>query len=216
MDARPVAVEPSELEGLDFARLFGDDRPVELEIGTGKASFLLRRARAHPEINFLGIEWANEFYRFAVDRMQRWQVPNVRMLRIDADHFIRVLCPRASLTALHIFHPDPWPKRRHDKRRLIKQPFVDAAVQCLVPGGHWAIQTDYLDYFEQIRDVLLSHPELYEVPFDDPQFGVEAARVATNYEIKYLREGRRIYQIAVKRRPSTLPAPGTHEEPRRS
>jgi tRNA (guanine-N7-)-methyltransferase len=196
----PVAVELAELHDFSWRALFGNDRPVELEIGTGKAGFLLRRARARPEGNFLGIERAGEFYRFAVDRLQRWQVPNVRMLRIDAIHFMRVVCPRESLTALHVYHPDPWPKRRHHKRRLFQALFVEAAVQGLVHGGHWAVQTDHADYFEIIRALLLGHPELYEVPFDDPQFGVEACRVATNFEVKYLKEGRRIYQMAVKRR----------------
>lgn len=200
MSVKPVAVDLSELEEFDWQRLFGHPAPVELEVGTGKAGFLLRRAQAHPERNFLGIEWANQFYRYAVDRMQRWQVTNVRMLRTDAAHFIRVVCPPCSLTALHVYHPDPWPKRRHHKRRLFQKPLVIAAVACLVPGGHWAVQTDHAEYFTVIRELLLGHPELHEVPFDDPEFGVEAARVATSYEIKYLREGRTLYQIAAKRK----------------
>lgn len=200
MDLSPIAVEPAQLEDLDWERLFGNTNPVEVEIGTGKAGFLLRRAQAYPQRNFLGIEWANRFYRFAADRLRRWNVTNARMVRIDADHFIRVLCPRESLSALHIYHPDPWPKKRHHKRRLFKRPFVDAAVACLVDGGRWAVQTDRGEYFEIIRDLLLGHPELREVPFDDAEFGIEASRVATNYEIKYLREGREICQLAVLRR----------------
>ena len=195
-----VAVELVVLKDFTWDRLFSDPRPVEVEIGTGKAGFLLRRARAQPDRNFLGIEWANEFYRFAVDRMERWKVANVRLLRTDASHFVRLVCPRESLTALHVYHPDPWPKRRHAKRRLFQPSFVDAAVQCLVHGGHWAVQTDHAEYFEVIRGLLLGHPEVYETAFDDAEFGVEAARVATNFEIKYLKEGRRLYQLAVKRR----------------
>lgn len=200
MPSHPVAVALNELENFSWQRLFGATRPVELEIGTGKAGFLLRRAQVRPEHDFLGIEWASKYYRFAVDRLERWQVPNVRMLRTDAAHFVRIVCPPESLTALHVYHPDPWPKKRHHKRRLFQPPLVEAAVRCLVHGGHWAVQTDHAEYFETIRTLLTGHPELYEVPFDDPEFGVEAARVATNFEIKYLREGRRMYQIAVKRR----------------
>ncbi|MCK4343587.1 MAG: tRNA (guanosine(46)-N7)-methyltransferase TrmB [Phycisphaerae bacterium] len=195
-----IAVELSALENFSWDAVFPVARPIELEIGTGKAGFLLRRARARPEHNFFGIEWANKYYRFAVDRMQRWKVSNVRILRTDAAHFIRVVCPRASLTALHVYHPDPWPKKRHHKRRLFQRPFVAAAVQCLLPGGHWAVQTDHAEYFEIIRHLLLNHPELIETPFDDLEFGVEAARVATNFEIKYLKDGRRLCQLAVKRR----------------
>jgi tRNA (guanine-N7-)-methyltransferase len=200
MGTPPIAVELAVLKDFSWAALFARAGPIEVEIGTGKAGFLLRRARARPERNFLGIEWANEYYRFAVDRMERWQVANVRLLRSDGAHFMRIVCPRESLTALHVYHPDPWPKRRHWKRRLFQPPFVAAAVQCLVHGGHWAVQTDHAEYFEIIRGLLLGHPELYETPFDDPEFGVEAARVATNFEIKYLKEGRKLHQLAVKRR----------------
>jgi tRNA (guanine-N7-)-methyltransferase len=196
----PVAVNLAELENFAWPAIFGNDRSVELEIGTGKAAFLLRRARACPDRNFFGLEWASKYHHFAADRLERWKVPNARLLRIEAGHFIRVICPRESLTALHIYHPDPWPKRRQQKRRLIQPVFVDAAVQCLRHGGHWAVQTDHAEYFAVIRGLLLAHPELYETPFDDPEFGVEAARIATNYEIKYLAEGRRIYQLALKRR----------------
>jgi tRNA (guanine-N7-)-methyltransferase len=204
--AKPEIAVPLELLG-DFSwqRLFGNDRPVELEIGCGKAGFLLRRARENPDRNFLGIEWASEFYKYAVDRMERWRIPNVRILRTDAAHFIRVICPRASLAALHVYHPDPWPKKRHHKRRLFQSAFVDAAAQCLVPGGRWAVQTDHAQYFEVIRPLLLGHPLLEELRFDDPAYGVtsaddESASVATNFEIKYRREGRAIYQLAVGRK----------------
>lgn len=195
-----IAVEPAELSGLDWRRLFGNDHPVEIEIGTGKAGFLLRRAQAHPELNFLGIEWAGEFYRYAVDRMRRWRVPNVRLLRADASHFVRAVCPRDSIRVMHVYHPDPWPKRRHHKRRLFQPAFVEAAAACLVAGGRIAVQTDHAEYFEIIRGLLLEHPWLREVPFDDPHFDLEASRVETNFEIKYRREGRTLYRLAVERR----------------
>lgn len=195
-----VAVPLAELERLEWSRLFGDAKPIELEIGVGKAGFLLRRALANPQINFFGIEWANEFYKYAVDRMQRWNVPNVRIARTDASHFIRVQCPRESLAMLHVYHPDPWPKKRHHKRRLFQPPFVDAAVQCLAHGGRWAVQTDHAEYFDIIRPLLVAHPELEEIPFDDPSAGVVDEGVATNFEIKYRKEGRAIYRIAVRRR----------------
>lgn len=200
-NAISITVDTAELADFAWERLFGNRHPVELEIGTGKAGFLLRRARQHPEINFLGIEWANEFYRFAADRMRRWGVRNVRMLRTDAGRFVRQTCPRGSLAALHVYHPDPWPKRRHQRRRLFQPAFVEAAVECLAPGGRWAVQTDHAEYFELIRGLLLAHPQLEETAFEDPAFGIERERVETNFEIKYLKEGRPMYRLAVRRRP---------------
>ncbi|MBI5866226.1 MAG: tRNA (guanosine(46)-N7)-methyltransferase TrmB [Planctomycetes bacterium] len=200
--SRPqIAVAPSELEALRWDALFGNDHDVELEIGCGKAGFLLRRAQAHPELNFLGIEWANEFYRFAVDRFERWGVPNGRIVRTDASQFIRSQCPRESLSALHVYHPDPWPKTRHHKRRLFQPAFVEAAVACLKPGARWAVQSDHAEYFEIIACLLRAHPQLEEIPFADPDFGVEADEsLRTNFEIKYVREGRSIHRIAMRRR----------------
>lgn len=198
---RVVAIHPARLEHLRWSELFGRSAPVEVEIGTGKAAFLLRRAQDHPDRDFLGIEWANEFFRFAADRFRRWNVANVRMVRADASHFIRAQCPRDSLSALHVYHPDPWPKKRHHKRRLFQPPFVDAAARCLLPGGRLAVKTDHAEYFEIIRSLLLFHPLLEHADFADPDFGVRDARIASNFEIKYRREGRPIYQIAVRRRP---------------
>lgn len=197
--AAAIALDPAVLQDFSWARVFGNDRLVEVEIGTGKGGFLLRRARALPGVNFLGIEWASEFYRFALDRFRRHGLRNVRMLRADASVFVQRCCPAASLSALHVYHPDPWPKRRHHKRRLFQPAFAAAAARCLRAGGRLAVQTDHAEYFEHIREVLRACPLLEEAPFDDAEFGVEAARVATNFEIKYLREGRAMYQMAVRR-----------------
>lgn len=193
----PVEVPVELLEGFAWQRLFDIERPIELEIGCGKGGFLLRRARDLPDRNFLGIEWANQIYKYAADRVRRWGLKNVRMLRTDAGFFMRQVCPRDSLTVLHVYHPDPWPKKRHHKRRLIQPSFVAAAADCLVRGGRWAIQTDHAEYFEQIRAVVLAHPGLKEVPFEDPGFGVTEVGIETNFENKYRREGRAFHRLAV-------------------
>ncbi len=198
----PIALPLELLEAFDWARVFGGARarlPVELEIGTGKAGFLLRRARREPQRNFLGIEWANEFYKFAVDRLARWKVENVRMLRTDAARFVIQVCPRESLAVLHVYHPDPWPKRRHNRRRLFQPDFVAAAVSCLIPGGRICVQTDHAEYFQAIAGLLRAHVGLREVDFDDARFGVEAGVLGTNFEVKYVREGRALHRIAAER-----------------
>lgn len=191
---------PGPGDTLDFRKLFGDERPVELEIGSGKGGFLLNRARQHPDRGFLGVEWANLFCRYAADRMVRWGVTNVRLMRTDAGYLVAHHLPPAALTVLHIYHPDPWPKKRHHKRRLIQPPFIKAATDALVPGGRIAIQTDHAEYFEQIRQVVTGEPRLAEVPFDVPEVGVVDGRLQTNFETKYLREGRAIYRVALERR----------------
>ncbi|MBL8878666.1 MAG: tRNA (guanosine(46)-N7)-methyltransferase TrmB [Phycisphaerales bacterium] len=198
-----LAISSEPLTDFSWADVFGEERaalPVELEIGTGKGAFLLRRALALPDRNFLGIEWANEFYRYAADRMARRGATNVRMLRAEASLFMRQTCPRDSLAALHVYHPDPWPKKRHHKRRLFQLAFVEAAISCLKSGARWAIQTDHAEYFAQIRSLLMGHSQLIEAPFDDPAWSVDGARLGTNFEVKYIAEGRPIHQIAFTRR----------------
>ena len=123
----------------------------------------------------------------------------MRVLRTDAREFVIHRLAAQSLSAIHIYHPDPWPKKRHHKRRLIRSDFVNAAAEALEPGGRLAIQTDHAEYFEAIRGVTGSHPLLREVPFEDADYGAAEERTETNYEIKYMREGRPIYRIAFRR-----------------
>lgn len=201
IDFDAIAVTTEQLgEPVDFARLFGNDRPVEMEIGCGKGGFLLRQAKAHPDRNYFGVEYANKFYRFAADRMARWGVGNVRIVRTDAKVLVIHRLPSACLAALHVYHPDPWPKKRHQKRRLVVPEFAEAAARVLAPGGRWAVQTDHAEYFEQIRQVVLARPEFVQTPYDDPDFGTVDERTETNYETKYLRENRPIYRLAVRRK----------------
>ncbi len=97
-----VAVNPEDLDGsIDFAHIFGRPQPVHVEVGSGKGTFLLNEARAFPEINFLGIEWASKYYRHAVDRIGRWGLSNVRLIRTDATAFLRESLPNESVSCFH-------------------------------------------------------------------------------------------------------------------
>ncbi len=197
-----VALKSEDLVGkIDLAHIFGRPGSVHIEIGTGKGTFLLHAARAQPEVNFLGVEWARRFYLHAVDRIGRWHLTNVRIIRTDAAAFLADLVPAESVACLHIYFPDPWPKKRHHKRRLVQQANMPALVRCLEPGGHLRLATDHTEYFEQMKAVTSAwRDELEPTEFVRPAGADEGEMTGTNYERKYIKDKRTIYTLALRRR----------------
>ncbi len=189
-------------EKIDFCRIFGRSGPVDIEIGCGKGAFLLNQAKARLGDNFLGIEWASRYYRFAVDRFGRWALGNVRLIRAEASAFLAEFVPDESVDCFHIYFPDPWPKKRHNKRRFICPANLEVMIRCLRPAGQIRIATDHADYFEQIKSLLSSESERLEQSEFTPAAGVRSGEwVGTNFERKYLSDNRQIYTIAVKKKP---------------
>jgi tRNA (guanine-N7-)-methyltransferase len=186
---------------LDFAALFGNDHPVELEIGTGKGTFLTDQAKARPAVNFLGVEWANWFYRYAADRLRRNHCTNARMVRAEANYFLTEFVRDGTLSVLHVYFPDPWPKKRHHKRRLLQPPFMKVAERVLVPGGRLQIVTDHHGYFEETIEPAVRSSDLSVIDYNRPGSAGEGEFVGTNFERKYRREGRPFYAIAAVKRP---------------
>jgi tRNA (guanine-N7-)-methyltransferase len=199
--SRPLIVEPVGLEQtqlskpIDFSALFGNANPVELEIGMGKGTFLTEQAKARPDVNFFGIEWARWFWRYASDRLRRSGAANARTIRAEASFFLREFVADQTLSVVHIYFPDPWPKARHHKRRLIQPPFVKELQRVLIPGGRVQIVTDHKDYFEQIEQAVRGST-LTVIDYNRPGSAAEGEFVGTNFERKYRRDGRPFYAIA--------------------
>jgi tRNA (guanine-N7-)-methyltransferase len=179
-----------------WSQLYGNDRPVELEIGSGKGTFLLEQARTRPDVNFFGIEWASWFWRYASDRLRRHNCTNARTVRAEAMFFLREWVPDASLSVLHVYFPDPWPKKRHHKRRLIQPPFLEQAERLLIPGGRLQVVTDHHGYFEENIEPAIRGSKLTVVDYNRPGSAGEGEFVGTNFERKYRREGRPFYAMA--------------------
>jgi tRNA (guanine-N7-)-methyltransferase len=198
---REFIIEPIGLEvdaiprPIDWAGMFGNDHPVEIEIGMGKGTFLTEQAKGRPETNFFGIEWARWFWRYASDRLRRHDCMNARTARVEALFFLSDFVKPESVSVLHVYFPDPWPKARHHKRRLIQEPFMKQALRVLVPGGRLQVVTDHQEYFEQIEQVVKASA-LKVVDYNRPGSASEGEFVGTNFERKYRREGRPFYAIA--------------------
>ena len=175
---------------LDLDRLLPGG-PWEVELGFGKGRFLLRRAAEEPSRRFLGIEIAGKYFRLAARRAERRGLSNVLLLRGEALYALSVLLPRGLAAAVHVYFPDPWPKSRHQKRRLFDRDTVDLLLDLLVPGGRLFFATDFLSYGESVEELLRSHPAIGVEGRAGPW--PEGAR--TNYEAKYMREGRPILRL---------------------
>ena len=191
-----IVKPPAEGVVVDPQAWFESPGPFEVEIGCGKGGFLLSRAKADPGVRLLGVEWANKYFRFCADRMARWQITNVRVMRTDAKYFVMRHLPPACVSVLHLYHPDPWPKHRHHKRRLVQPEFVDRAVRALESAGRWLVQSDHEEYFGKITSLLGARAELTTVPWEKGRCAVDPEWGGTNYEIKYTREGRLIHRAA--------------------
>jgi tRNA (guanine-N7-)-methyltransferase len=199
----PLAFTP-EASRLDLREWWPEDRrnlPVELEIGSGKGTFLVQQATQLTDVNYLGIEWARQFYLYAADRIRRHGLPNVRMLHDDASVFVTWRVPDGLFRQVHIYFPDPWPKKRHHKRRLIQAPFLRQLHRVLQPAGMVRLVTDHSDYFAWMNEHVDQVTDLFDrEAFDRPVAAGDGEVVGTNFERKYAREGRPFNAMTLKRK----------------
>jgi len=184
-----IIVQPaSYVEKLRLRDLFVDEQPLEVELGAGDGSFLLAWAAQNPARNFLAVERLLGRLRKAERKVRRAGLTNVRLLRIEAGYFLEYLVPARSVAALHVYFPDPWPKRKHWRHRLVNDHFATIAARILQPGGVIYLRTDDAPYFRQMTDVfvrnqaftaVLTPPELQAV-LTDFERGFQARGISTH------------------------------------
>ncbi|MCS7167861.1 MAG: tRNA (guanosine(46)-N7)-methyltransferase TrmB [Gemmatales bacterium] len=177
----------------DFAAIFGNTNPLELEVGFGKGGFLLQSALSYPEVNYLGIEIEKAYVLYAATRLAKRNLRNVRLIHGDARRVIPAYFPEACLRTVHVYFPDPWWKRRHKKRRLFQEDFVRQCERILQPGGKLLIASDVEEYFGVMNELLCNQTHLQAtdapLPPSDPRW-------LTNFERKALQEGRKVFRAA--------------------
>jgi tRNA (guanine-N7-)-methyltransferase len=179
---------------IDWKALFANDRPVELEIGSGKGLFLLNAAADRPGHNFLGVELSQKYARLAAERLARHGRDNAKVMSIDARLVIGRLVPAATLHAVHVYFPDPWWKQRHKKRRVFTDALVAGIERALVPGGELRVASDVAEYFMVIRSVMAANPRFHEHELPPAKSPEHALDYLTNFERKYRLEGRPIFR----------------------
>ena len=177
----------SIIERINVAQLFPAEQPLEVELGCGDSSFLVEYARRHGERNFIGVERLLGRIRKLDRKGRRAGLTNVCGVRIESAYFLEYLLPPHAAVALHVYFPDPWPKRKHRRHRLISERFPALAAQALAPGGMVYLRTDDEDYFAQMLGVFAASPafravetpaELRALPTDFEQ-GFQARGIQT-------------------------------------
>lgn len=187
---------------LDLDVVFGRHAPTVLEIGFGMGETTAAIARARPEVNFLAIEVFVAGIGALARRIDELALANVRIVQHDAIEVVRDMLAPASLSGVHVFFPDPWPKTRHHKRRLIAQPFVGQLAERIAPGGYLHCATDWEHYAMQMLDVLNGEPRLANL---HPGFAPRpenpvAQRPATRFHARGERLGHAVWDLVFARR----------------
>ena len=188
---------PFSREPLDLERAFGRSAPKILEIGFGMGETTAQIAATHPENDYLGVEVHTPGVGMLLRRVAALAIYNVRVIQHDAVDVIEFIVPPASLDGVHLFFPDPWPKKRHHKRRLIQPPFITLLVSRMKPGAYLHAATDWEDYAQQIVEVMSDNPLLVNTAAGfapRPDY-----RPLTKFESRGLRLGHRVWDIVFRR-----------------
>jgi tRNA (guanine-N7-)-methyltransferase len=180
---------------LCWAELFGRDAPTDVEIGSGKGRFLLEVAASHRDRNLVAVDRAAKYHRLCCERAAKRGLTNVRLIRTTAEDLLFRLLETRSVANLYVLFPDPWPKKRHHKRRLFTAEVVDRMVDSLQPRGRILVKSDHGEYAEVIRQALDRSPELSWL---DSELAF-AELPKTGFEHKYLDQGRTIFAFACEK-----------------
>jgi tRNA (guanine-N7-)-methyltransferase len=206
LDVGEIGIDLRALPPCDEGRIDPRDwfdnpsAPLEIEIGSGKGTFLVQESKERLEPNYLGFEWASEFYRYAADRIRRHHLTNVKMMHGDATEFLRFWCDDGVADVIHLYFSDPWPKKRHHKRRVVQDQTLQTFHRILKNGGVVHVVTDHENLWQWCDEHFQRHTNLFtQTPFVNTPSASEGELVGTNFERKYRSEGRPFYATTLVR-----------------
>jgi len=188
-------IPPDYFRKLEKPEIFpGQPRQLEIDLGCGDGSFLVALAGHYPERDFLGIERLLGRARKAYRKACRADLENLKILRLEISYALAWLLPDRCASRIHLLFPDPWPKKKHHKRRMVSVEFCAALARVLEPGGEFLLKTDDEEYFEESMNVLLDARSLEQVPWEDDAFFYPQ----TDFEKQWLGQGRTIQSARFK------------------
>jgi len=201
VDLKPFFLTLADVAGpIDWREFFGNDHPVELDVGCGRGLFLFNASTSHPERNYLGLELDYKEGRRGARRLWKRELPNARVLGGDARVALSKLIPPGSVAGVHVYFPDPWWKRKHKRRRLFTDEFVDLAAAALETGGLLHSWTDVEDYFSVIRALMDHHAAFEILPPPAEQAPAHDLDFQTSFERRKRQIGATIYRGLWKKR----------------
>jgi tRNA (guanine-N7-)-methyltransferase len=176
---------------LDLVQLFGRTAPLDVDLGCGDGSFVFELAKQQPEKNFLGIERLTK--RVEKARRRAAIIENVRVLYAESSYAVQYLLPESSVETFYLSFPDPWPKRRHQRRRVFTRDFLDSIANALEENGVFRVTTDQLDYFQHMERFSRAHRRFEVLAVDD------AILPLTKFERRFREQGAPIYRLALRK-----------------
>jgi len=210
VDTSRVFREPDQLPAtITSETLFGNSRPIELEIGSGKGLFLARGSALTPDVNFVGVEIVKKYARHAAERIVHARqkadpdasVENAIMVAGNAEPIIDRRITDASFDAVHVYFPDPWWKKRHRKRRVLRSERIEPILRILKPGGRFHFWTDVLDYFEDTIEMIAERVPQFGVPIPEDE---RPAENDLDYQTHFERRSRNrqipVYRVRYEKR----------------
>ena len=196
----PIAPESYEFTPADYfspirvEELFARQAPLEIDVGCGEGAFLVAMAKGNPQRNFLAVERLVGRVRKVCRRSARAGLDNVRVMCVESDYTVKHLLPAGSVSVFHVMFPDPWPKRKHHRRRLVNRGFLDAVRGALCDGGELRLTTDDVDYFQHMKKVTAAHEGYSQEPWpDDPAYP------QTDFEKRFREQGLPIHRLLLRR-----------------
>lgn len=183
-----------------WKHIFYNTSPIEIEIGFGKCGFLIDIATQHPSVNFVGIESSRKYYRKGIKKIQRAQLKNTKLIWGEAFHIFKRYIPDTSIVNVYINFPDPWPKKRHAKRRLLQHEFVALIAQKLYPAGCIEIATDAEAYMDDTRNIFEVNDSYEMLYYSTSSHSNPQRQYFSDYEKMFLQEGKTIYYTKYKKK----------------
>lgn len=180
---------------LDAASLRRDGRPLEIDLGCGDGSFLIGMAEQFPERDFLGVERLLGRVRKVCRKITRQKLTNARVLRLESRYTVEWMLPEETVTRIHLLCPDPWPKLRHHRRRLVNHEFLSALHRTLVKDGEFLFMSDHEEYADWVREKVAGHPGFAIQPWNETDFFYPK----TDFQLQWEAEGKSMHRVRAMR-----------------